>query len=91
MDVASRAGLLRETGEHHGPYENTHAPHDWWDWYAPIWTREHGRTPEEASQTAGRYMDEVLHVAALWVHLSAARSSSWTRSTSRPTPAWPST
>ncbi len=65
MDVASRADLLRETGEHHGPYENTHAPHDWWDWYAPIWTREHGRTPEEASQTAGRYMDEVLHVAAL--------------------------
>ncbi len=52
-DVASLAGLLYETAEHHDPYEKTHAPHDWWDWYAPIWTREHGRTPEEASQARG--------------------------------------
>ena len=34
MDIASRASLLRETAEHHDPYENTHAPHNWWDWYA---------------------------------------------------------
>jgi catechol 2,3-dioxygenase-like lactoylglutathione lyase family enzyme len=65
-DVASRAGLLHETAEHHDPYEKTHAPHNWWDWYAAYFgAREHGRTPEEASQAAGRYMEEVLHVAAL--------------------------
>jgi catechol 2,3-dioxygenase-like lactoylglutathione lyase family enzyme len=27
--------------------------------------REHGSMPDEASQAAGRYMEEVLHVAAL--------------------------
>ena len=65
-DVASRAGLLHETAEHHDPYEKTHAPHNWWDWYAAYFgARERGRTPEEASQAAGRYMEEVLHVAAL--------------------------
>jgi len=65
-DVASRADLLRETAQHHDPYEKTHAPHNWWDWYAAyMGAREQGRTPEEASQAAGRYMEEVLHVAAL--------------------------
>ena len=65
-DVASRAGLLHKTAEHHDPYEKTHAPHNWWDWYAAYFgARERGRTPEEASQAAGRYMEEVLHVAAL--------------------------
>jgi hypothetical protein len=34
MDIAALAGLLHETAEHHGPYEKTHAPHNWWDWYA---------------------------------------------------------
>ena len=34
MDVASLADLLRETAEHHDPYEKTHAAHNWWDWYA---------------------------------------------------------
>ena len=35
MDIASsRASLLRETAEHHHSYEKTHAPHNWWDWYA---------------------------------------------------------
>jgi hypothetical protein len=28
MDVASLADLLRETSEHHDPYEKTHAPHN---------------------------------------------------------------
>lgn len=33
-DVASRAALLKETAEHHDPYEKSHAPHNWWDWYS---------------------------------------------------------
>ena len=33
MDIASRASLLRETAEHHDPYE-THASRNWWDWHA---------------------------------------------------------
>jgi hypothetical protein len=46
MDIASRASLLRETAEHHDPYEKTHAPHNWWDWYAAYMdAREHGSTP----------------------------------------------
>ena len=63
MDIASRASLLRETAEHHDPYEKTHAPHNWSDWYAAYMdAREHGSTPEQASDAAGRYMEEVLHV-----------------------------
>ena len=66
MDVASLADLLRETAEHHDPYEKTHAPHNWWDWYAAYQdAREHGRTPDEAAEAAGRYMSDVLHIAAL--------------------------
>ena len=34
MDVATLAELLRETSEHHDPYEKTHPKHNWWDWYA---------------------------------------------------------
>jgi hypothetical protein len=66
VDVAALAQLLHETAEHHDPYEKSHAPHNWWDWYAAYMNaREQGSTPEEASQTAGRYMEEVLHVAPL--------------------------
>jgi catechol 2,3-dioxygenase-like lactoylglutathione lyase family enzyme len=65
-NIASRANLLRETAEHHDHYEKTHAPHNWWDWYAAYFgAREHGRTPDEAVEAANRYMDEVLHIAAL--------------------------
>jgi hypothetical protein len=65
-DVASRADLLRETAEHHDSYEKSHAPHNRRDWYsAYMGARENGKTPEEASAAAGRYLDEVLHVAAL--------------------------
>ena len=64
-DVATLAGLLQETAEHHDPYEKSHAPHNWWDWYAAYFhAREQGRTQEEAAQAAGRYMEEVKHVAA---------------------------
>ncbi len=56
----------RASAQHHDPYEKSHAPHNWWDWYAAYFhAREQGRTPEEAAQAAGRYMDEILHVSAL--------------------------
>jgi hypothetical protein len=63
MDIASLAGLLRETSEHHDPYEKSHGPHDWWDWYAAYMdARQRGDGPDEASAAAGRYMAEVKHV-----------------------------
>jgi hypothetical protein len=66
VDVASLAKLLHETAEHHDPYEKTHAPHNWWDWYAAYMNaRENGSAPHDASAAAGRYMEEVFHVAAL--------------------------
>ncbi len=65
MDIASLADLLRETSEHHDPYEKSHAPHNWWDWYAAyLNAREQGRRPAEAATAAGRYMQDVLHVSA---------------------------
>ena len=61
MDVATLAELLRETAEHHGHYEKTHAEHHWWDWYAPyLSTRQNGSSPEAAAAAADRYMEEVL-------------------------------
>jgi hypothetical protein len=66
MDIPALAELLRETSEHHDPYEKSHAPHNWWDWYAAYMdAREHGSGPDEASSAAGRYMEEVHHIAAL--------------------------
>jgi hypothetical protein len=66
MDIAARATLLHETSEHHDPYEKTHAPHNWWDWYAAYMdARERGDTPEQASEAAGRYMADVLGIAAV--------------------------
>ena len=63
MDVADLADLLHETAERHHPCEEIHAAHNWWDWYAGYMdAREHGSTPEQASDAAGRYMEEVLHV-----------------------------
>jgi catechol 2,3-dioxygenase-like lactoylglutathione lyase family enzyme len=62
-DVATLAKLLLETGEHHHHYEQTHAEHHWYDWYAPyLSARQSGSSPEEATAAADRYMDEVLHV-----------------------------
>jgi hypothetical protein len=66
MDIAALANLLHETADHHSSYEKTHAPHNWWDWYAAyIDARVEGSKPDEASMAATRYMDDVLHVAAL--------------------------
>ena len=63
MDVATLAELLHETGLHHHHYEQTHAEHNWWDWYAPYASaRQNGSSPEEAAAAADRYMDEVFHV-----------------------------
>ena len=63
MEIASLAGLLRETAEHHGSFEAVAPPHDWWDWYAAYMNaRQSGSTQEEASAAAGRYMAEVKHV-----------------------------
>lgn len=64
LDVATLAGLLRETAEHHDPYEKTHAEHHWWDWYASyLSARQNGNSPQAAAAAADRYMEEVLHVA----------------------------
>jgi catechol 2,3-dioxygenase-like lactoylglutathione lyase family enzyme len=61
VDVATLATLLRETAEHHNPYEKTHAEHHWWDWYAPyLNARQNGSSPEEAADTADRYMKEFV-------------------------------
>jgi hypothetical protein len=66
MDVASLADLLHETAEHHDAYEKVAPPHDWWDWYAAyIDARQSRRTPDEASDAAGRYMAEVKHVVVV--------------------------
>ncbi len=60
MNVTELADLLRETAEHHDPYEKTHQTHNWWDWYAPyLDARQRGSTPEQASAVAGRYMQEL--------------------------------
>ncbi|HEV7743819.1 MAG TPA: VOC family protein [Pyrinomonadaceae bacterium] len=64
-DIATLADLLHETAEHHGPYENTHAEHHWWDWYAAYFSaRQNGNNAEQATDAANRYMDEVHHVPA---------------------------
>jgi hypothetical protein len=66
MDISDLAELLHETAEHHDPYEKSHQPHDWWDWYAAYMNaRQQGSTPDEASSAAGRYMTEVRHVLPL--------------------------
>lgn len=58
MDVATLADLLRETAEHHDPYEKTAPEHNWWDWYAAyLNARLEGSNSEEATQAAGVYME----------------------------------
>jgi catechol 2,3-dioxygenase-like lactoylglutathione lyase family enzyme len=58
-DVATLAGLLRETAEHHDRFEKAAPAHDWWDWYAPyLSAREQGSTSEQATASADLYMEE---------------------------------
>ena len=62
-DFAGLASLLRETSEHHGGYEKSHAEHHWWDWYAAYASaRQNGSSPEESATSAERYMTEVHHI-----------------------------
>ena len=63
MDIEALAQLLHETADHHDPFEKSADPHNWWDWYAAYMAaRQSGSTPDEASASAGRYMEEVKHV-----------------------------
>jgi hypothetical protein len=63
MDVATLADLLRDTAEHHDPYEKSAPEHDWWDWYAAyLNARLEGSDSEEATRAAGAYMEGVLGV-----------------------------
>ncbi|HKA04628.1 MAG TPA: hypothetical protein VKD67_09870 [Acidimicrobiales bacterium] len=63
MDVEKLADLLHETSEHHAAFEAAAPKHDWWDWYAAYMSaRMDGKTPDEASAAAGRYMAEVKHI-----------------------------
>ncbi len=65
-EVATLARLLRETAEHHGHYEKTHAEHHWWDWYAAyLSARQNGSSPGDAAAAADRYMEKVFHVTSL--------------------------
>ena len=59
MDVAGLADLLHETADHHAQFEKIAPKHDWWDWYAAYMSaREEGKSPDEASDAARRYMEE---------------------------------
>jgi hypothetical protein len=61
MEVAALAELLRETEDHHGPYEATAPKHHWSGWYAAyVIARQEGRSSEEAADEAGRYIDREL-------------------------------
>lgn len=64
MEVAALAELLHETSARHDPFEQSHGPHNWWDWYAAyMHAREGGSTPDEASAAATRYLEEDLKVS----------------------------
>jgi hypothetical protein len=61
MDAAALAELLRETEERHGPYEASSPKHHWSGWYAAyVVARQEGRTPDEAADEAGAYIDREL-------------------------------
>jgi hypothetical protein len=63
MEVQELADLLHETSIRHGAFEAVTPPHDWWDWYAAYMVaRQDGGSEDEASASAGRYMEEVRHV-----------------------------
>ena len=51
MDVATLAGLLRETAEHHDIFEKTHAEHHWYDWVRTL----SERTSERQQSRGGKY------------------------------------
>jgi catechol 2,3-dioxygenase-like lactoylglutathione lyase family enzyme len=58
--VATLAELLLETAMQHDHFEKASEPHNWWDWYAPyLAAREQGRTLEQATAAADRYIEDV--------------------------------
>ena len=62
-DLDSLAGLLLETGLHHGRFEQVAPEHNWWDWYAAYFdARQQGSTPEQADAAADLYMKEARNV-----------------------------
>jgi hypothetical protein len=66
MDIPALAALLHETAEHHDPYEKSHAEHNWWDWYAAYMdARQSGVSSDQASASAGRYMEQTFHIQPL--------------------------
>jgi hypothetical protein len=63
LNVATLADLLHETAEHHDPTKRRMLRTTGGTGYAAqMNARENGGTPEEASDAAGRYTEEVLHV-----------------------------
>ena len=61
MDIAALSDLLRETSEHHDPFEKAAPKHNWWDWYAAYMdSRQQGHSPDEASTEAARYIEGLL-------------------------------
>jgi hypothetical protein len=61
--MSALADLLRETADHHDPYEKAARKHDWWDWYAAYMSaREAGKIPDEASNGAAHHMEEAKGV-----------------------------
>jgi hypothetical protein len=61
MDVKALASLLKETADHHDPFEKASPPHNWWDWYAAyLDARLSGHTSAEATIAAGKYMEPIL-------------------------------
>ena len=60
MDVATMTELLRETEQHHGPYEATAPKHHWSGWYAAyIIARQRGRPSDEAAKDAAAHMEGI--------------------------------
>jgi catechol 2,3-dioxygenase-like lactoylglutathione lyase family enzyme len=58
-DIATVAELLLETAMQHDHFEKASAAHNWWDWYAPYFAaRETGKTLEEATEAADRYIED---------------------------------
>jgi catechol 2,3-dioxygenase-like lactoylglutathione lyase family enzyme len=58
--IAELAELLLETAMQHDHFEKASEPHNWWDWYAPyLAAREQGRTLEQATAAADRYIEDV--------------------------------
>jgi hypothetical protein len=51
--------LLKEAEKRHGEYEPTAPKHHWSAWYALfILARQKGKTPEEASASAGTHIED---------------------------------